>query len=318
MNSLEQLSQFSTIVADSGEINMIKLVKPQDATTNPSLIYKASQKDEYRSLVENAVNWAKQRGGSESDLMENIIDKLSINFGLEILQHVPGYVSTEIDADLSFDKESTVKRAIKIIRIYESEGISKDRILVKVAATWEGIKASEELMKHGIQCNLTLIFNLAQAVACAENYCFLISPFVGRISDWHKQRSQNNFEASQDPGVLSVKNIYNYYKKFNYKTVIMGASFRNIEQIIELAGCDRLTLSPDLINKLASENIEISKKLTLESAQESDTPRIKITEPNFRNLLNDDEMATTKLSDGIRIFKKDHQNLINYIKNNFF
>ncbi len=299
MNQLEQLKQFTTVVADTGDFQSMQAYTPRDATTNPSLILKAVQKAEYQPLLAQAVA---QNAGKSSD---EIIDQLLISFGIKILEIVPGRVSTETDARLSFDTEATVAKGRQLIALYEAAGISRERILIKIASTWEGIRAAEILEKEGIRCNMTLLFSLAQAAACAEAGAQLISPFVGRIYDWFKKQTGQEIFGADDPGVLSVKRIYNYYRKFDYKTEIMGASFRNTSQILELAGCDLLTISPDLLQKLSDSDTKISSKLNPETAKLSNLEKIEITEKSFRFLINEDAMATEKLSEGIRLFCAD-------------
>lgn len=299
MNQLEQLKQFTTVVADTGDFQSMQAYTPRDATTNPSLILKAVQKAEYQPLLAQAVA---QNAGKSSD---EIIDQLLISFGIKILEIVPGRVSTETDARLSFDTEATIAKGRQLIALYEAAGISRERILIKIASTWEGIRAAEILEKEGIRCNMTLLFSLAQAAACAEAGAQLISPFVGRIYDWFKKQTGQEIFGADDPGVLSVKRIYNYYRKFDYKTEIMGASFRNTSQILELAGCDLLTISPDLLQKLSDSDTKIASKLNPETAKLSNLEKIEITEKSFRFLLNEDAMATEKLSEGIRLFCAD-------------
>ena len=297
MNQLEQLKQFTTVVADTGDFQSIKAYAPQDATTNPSLILKAVQKPEYRPLLEKAVLDA--NGAS----VEDIVDHLLIAFGTEILKYVPGRVSTEIDAALSFDTEATVAKGRELIALYEAAGVRRERVLIKIASTWEGIRAAEILEKDGIHCNLTLLFSLVQAVACAEAGVKLISPFVGRIYDWYKKSTGTDYQGADDPGVQSVKRIYQYYRKFGFDTEVMGASFRNTSQILELSGCDLLTISPDLLQKLADTEGSVERKLTAEA--DSDIEKIAIDEKSFRFLLNEDAMATEKLAEGIRAFCAD-------------
>jgi transaldolase len=298
-NQLEGLKQFTKVVADTGDFESMKAYEPMDATTNPSLILKAVQKAEYKPLLEKAV---KANPGAP---VEKIIDDVLILFGLEILKMVPGRVSTETDARLSFDMEGTLAKARQLIGLYEKNGIAKERILIKIASTWEGIKAAEILEKEGIRCNLTLLFSFAQAVACAEAKVQLISPFVGRIYDWYKKAEGKDFQGAADPGVQSVRNIYNYYKKFGYKTEVMGASFRNISQIIELAGSDLLTISPNLLQELKEQAGPLTAKLTLEAARNCDLEKIHLDEKTFRYLHNEDAMATEKLAEGIRLFAAD-------------
>lgn len=297
MNQLEQLKQFTTVVADTGDFQSIKAYTPQDATTNPSLILKAVQKPEYRPLLEKAI------ANAPDASIDGIIDSLLIAFGVEILKFVPGRVSTEIDAALSFDTEATVAKGRELIALYEAAGVSRERVLIKIASTWEGIRAAEILEKDGIHCNLTLLFSLCQAVACAEAGVKLISPFVGRIYDWYKKSSGTDYQGSEDPGVQSVKGIYQYYRKFGYATEVMGASFRNTSQILELAGCDLLTISPDLLQKLADSDAPFERKLVKDDS--ADIEKIAIDEKTFRFMLNEDAMATEKLAEGIRAFVAD-------------
>lgn len=298
-SQVEQLKMLTTIVADTGDIEAIRKYKPQDATTNPSLIYKASQMPAYASLIDDAVK------NGKGDLAVTM-DELAVNFGAEITKIVPGYVSTEVDARLSFDTEATIAKARSIIESYQSKGIDKSRILIKIAATWEGIKAAEVLEKEGITCNLTLIFSIAQAIACAEAGCTLISPFVGRIMDWYKKtEGVKGYDAKDDPGVKSVQSIYKYYKKFGYKTIVMGASFRNKEEVLELAGCDRLTISPDLLEQLTTCTDDVMQVLDADSCADEDIQKISMDEKTFRWMMNEDAMATEKLAEGIRNFTKD-------------
>lgn len=300
MNQLEQLKQYTTVVADTGDFQSIKAYAPRDATTNPSLILKAVQKPEYRPLLEKAV--ADANGAS----VDAIVDSLLIAFGVEILKYVPGRVSTEIDAALSFDTEATVAKGRELIALYEKAGVSRERVLIKIASTWEGIRAAEILEKEGIHCNLTLLFSLCQAVACAEAGVKLISPFVGRIYDWYKKSTGLEYQGAEDPGVQSVKRIYQYYRKFGYDTEVMGASFRNTSQILELAGCDLLTISPDLLQKLADTDAPVERKLVAGAdAAHADIGKIAIDEKSFRFMLNEDAMATEKLAEGIRAFVVD-------------
>jgi len=297
MNQLEQLKQYTTVVADTGDFQSIKAYAPQDATTNPSLILKAVQKPEYRPLLEKAV--ADANGAS----VEAIVDSLLIAFGVEILKYVPGRVSTEIDAALSFDTEATVAKGRELIALYEKAGVSRERVLIKIASTWEGIRAAEILERDGIHCNLTLLFSLCQAVACAEAGVKLISPFVGRIYDWYKKSTGTDYQGADDPGVQSVKSIYQYYRKFGYTTEVMGASFRNTSQIQELAGCDLLTISPDLLQKLADSDAPLERKLVAD--ENANIEQIAIDEKTFRFMLNEDAMGTEKLAEGIRAFVAD-------------
>ncbi|MFZ6658431.1 transaldolase [Undibacterium sp. TJN19] len=299
MNQLEQLKQYTTVVADTGDFQAIQAYTPRDATTNPSLILKAVQKPEYLPLLEKAV---KDTVGKSID---ETIDHLLVAFGLQILNVIPGRVSTETDARLSFNTEATVAKGRQLIAMYEAAGIPRDRILIKIASTWEGIRAAEILEKEGIRCNMTLLFCLAQAIACAEAGAQLISPFVGRIYDWYKKQTGQEIFGADDPGVLSVKKIYAYYRKFGYDTEVMGASFRNTSQILELAGCDLLTISPDLLQKLSDSTSNVSQKLSKEMALTSDLEKVSMDEKTFRFELNEDAMATEKLSEGIRAFCAD-------------
>lgn len=299
-NQLEQLKQFTTVVADTGDFESMREYEPQDATTNPSLILKASQQEQYAHLVDKAVA---DFGGSGS--VEAIIDRVLVAFGKEILEIVPGRVSTEVDARLSFDEAATIAKAKEIISLYEDDGIERERILIKIASTWEGISAATKLQEEGINCNLTLMFSLAQAIACAEGGIQLISPFVGRIYDWFKKDTGNEYTGADDPGVQSVKQIYNYYRKFGFETEVMGASFRNTSQIIELAGCDLLTIGTSLLEDLQNSDDPIEKKLDAEVAASSDIEAIAMDENTFRFMMNEDAMATEKTAEGIRNFSAD-------------
>jgi transaldolase len=299
MNQLDQLKQLTTVVADTGDFESMKIYQPQDATTNPSLILQAAAKPEYRHLVGQAV---KENAGAG---MDAILDRILILFGLEILRIVPGRVSTEVDARLSFDTEGTIAKARHLIAAYEKEGQPRERILIKIASTWEGIKAAEVLEKEGIRCNLTLLFSFAQAVACAEAGVRLISPFVGRILDWHKAATGKDYDAEDDPGVLSVRRIYHYYKKHGYQTEVMGASFRNKGEILALAGCDLLTISPGLLGELQASTETVIPHLTPAEAAQSGDPKISLDEKAFRYALNEDAMATEKTAQGIRNFAAD-------------
>jgi transaldolase len=305
MTQLDQLKKLTTVVADTGDFESMKTYMPQDATTNPSLILQAAGKSEYRHLVEKAVTEIKGTGVTGPALTEAVLDRILILFGLEILKIVPGRVSTEVDARLSFDTAATVAKARQLIAAYEKEGHTRERILIKIASTWEGIKAAEELAKEGIHCNLTLLFCFAQAVACAEAGVQLISPFVGRILDWHKKETGKDYQGDEDPGVISVRSIYNYYKKFGYKTEVMGASFRNKGEIIALAGCDLLTISPPLLGELQASEDAVEPRLTAEEAAASDHVKISLNESDFRFMLNEDPMATEKTAQGIRAFSAD-------------
>jgi len=305
---LDQLKEHTIVVCDTGDVDAIGRLKPQDATTNPSLIYKAAAMPQYEKLIDDAVAYAK----GDLDLA---MDKVAVNFGTEITKLVPGYVSTEVDARISFDTEATIAKARKIIELYKEVGIDKSRILVKIAATWEGIKACEVLEKEGITCNLTLIFSKAQAIACAEAGATLISPFVGRIFDWYKKaKGVDGFAPAEDPGVISVTDIYNYYKKHGYNTIVMGASFRNTGEIVHLTGCDRLTISPKLIDELAASTDVVDKKLDALNAASMDIPKIEVDEKAFRWMMNEDAMATEQLANGIRSFGKDIVKLEGIIK----
>lgn len=299
MNQLDQLKQYTTVVADTGDFQAMQAYMPQDATTNPSLILKAVQKPEYLPLLSQVIQDNKEK------TTEAIIDQLLVNFGVKILDIVPGRVSTETDARLSFDTEATVEKGRQLISLYQAAGIPKERVLIKIASTWEGIRAAEILEKEGIRCNMTLLFCLPQAVACADAGAQLISPFVGRIYDWYKKQTGQEIFGADDPGVLSVKNIYTYYRQFDYKTEIMGASFRNTSQIIELAGCDLLTISPELLQKLSESENKITQKLSPEAAKSAEMHAIKVDEKSFRFALNEDAMATEKLAEGIRAFCAD-------------
>ena len=306
MNQLDQLKQHTTVVADTGDFEAMKAYKPQDATTNPSLILQASQKAEYRSLVDQAIAEHKSGPLSGAAQVEAIMDRILILFGLEILKIVPGRVSTEVDARLSFDIQGNVDKARHLIGLYEKAGIPRERVLIKIASTWEGIKAAEILQKEGINCNLTLLFSLVQAVACAEGGIKLISPFVGRILDWYKKSTGKDYAvAAEDPGVQSVTQIYNYYKHFGHTTEVMGASFRNKGEITELAGCDLLTISPGLLGELQASEEPLVRKLNPENARSLKIDRVACDEKSFRWLFNEDAMATEKTAEGIRNFGKD-------------
>ena len=310
MSMLDSLKKYTTVVADTGDIEAIGRLKPQDATTNPSLLLQAAQQSKYSHLVEKALHEAAEEGGDNAAQAEAFMDGLAVAFGLQILELVPGRVSTEVDASLSFDTEATVAKGKKLIGMYDKHGIGRERVLIKIASTWEGIRAAERLEKEGIHCNLTLLFSFAQAVACAEAKVTLISPFVGRIYDWYKKNGGGaEIPADKDPGVESVTKIYNYYKKFGYKTQVMGASFRRVEQISHLAGCDLLTISPDLLEKMAETEGEIKPALTVEGAKASDARKIEMDEKTFRWMHNEDAMAEEKLSEGIRKFYADARKL---------
>ena len=313
-DKLTQLKEMTVVVADTGDIDSIRQYQPEDATTNPSLIFAAAQMEQYSHLVDEAVNFGSQSKSTGQELLDTILDRLAINFGKEILKIVPGRISTEVDARLSFDKENTIQRARKLIEMYGQAGIERNRILIKIASTWEGIKAAEILEQEGINCNLTLLFGFSQAVACAEAKVFLISPFVGRILDWYKKNEGKEFPAEEDPGVLSVTNIYRYYKKFDYQTIIMGASFRNKGEIEQLAGCDRLTIGPNFLDELSKDHTPLSQKLYSDMSQSDEIDQLHLDEKTFRLMLNEDPMATEKLAEGIRNFSNDLIKLENFIK----
>jgi transaldolase len=315
MNQLDQLKQFTTVVADTGDFESIRQFSPQDATTNPSLIYKAVAQPEYAALLDEAV--AGKRGASlpREELVRDIIDDLLVLFGEKILQIVPGRVSTEVDARLSFDTPATIEKARKLIGLYAQRKIPRERVLIKIASTWEGARAAEVLQKEGINCNLTLLFSLPQAIACAEAGVRLISPFVGRIYDWYKAKTGQEYRGAEDPGVQSVRTIYNYFKKFGYETQVMGASFRNTSQILELAGCDLLTISPELLAELQGSDAPVTRHLAVEEAKKSDIAKILMDEKTFRWMLNEDAMGTEKLAEGIRKFSEDIVKLEKIIAN---
>jgi transaldolase len=309
MNKLDQLKSMTQVVADTGDVDAIIQYQPQDATTNPSLLLKAADLPRYQPLLDEAQLWGRDQGASPAARAAAACDYLAVSIGLEIQQSIPGRVSTEVDARLSFDRDATVARAHRLIDLYESRGSHRDRVLIKIASTWEGIQAAGELEKQGINCNLTLLFNFAQAVACAEVGAYLISPFVGRILDWHLAASgQSSIAAEQDPGVLSVTEIYNYYKHYGYKTVVMGASFRNTGEIEQLAGCDRLTISPALMQALADDDSRLERKLDAERIADVGD-KLVLDENSFRWMMNQDAMATEKLADGIRQFASDQEKL---------
>ena len=306
VSQLDSLKKFSSVVADTGDIDSIQKFNPDDCTTNPSLIFKAVQSNKYKKLVDDVISNSKSRKFSQTeDQVNYIADQLTIAFGIELTKIVPGYVSTEVDSDLSFNTEATVEKAKQIINSYEQSGVPKNRILIKIAGTWEGIQAVKKLEAEGISCNCTLIFSLTQAIACAEAGAFLISPFVGRILDWFKSNTQKDYDSSNDPGVESVEKIFNYFKKFNYNTIVMAASFRNKDEIINLAGCDKLTISPTLLEELSQNDDEIKLKLSKENSSSLDIERINVNESSFRWHLNENQMASFKLAEGIRLFNKD-------------
>ncbi len=312
-SKLEQLKQFTDVVADTGDIEAIRLYKPMDATTNPSLVYKAAQMPQYQDLLTAALNASKDITNSAQQLSA-ACDHLAVGIGLEILKIVPGRISTEVDARLSFDTKASIAKAHELIRLYEKGGVDKSRVLIKLASTWEGIRAAEVLEKEGINCNLTLLFGFNQAAACADAGVFLISPFVGRILDWYKANTdKKEYTSEEDPGVISVRHIYNYYKQNGYKTVVMGASFRNIGEIEALAGCDRLTISPQLLQELDQDKSELKRVLSPDRTGDAIAKRIE-TEASFRFGVNQDAMATEKLAEGIRGFVKDQINLENLLK----
>lgn len=318
-NQLEQLKTMTTVVADTGDIETIKDFLPTDATTNPTLILTAAQKPEYRYLIEKAFKDIQHIvEPSKEKRRDLLLDQIFVNFGLEILKLIPGRISTEVDAHLSFDTAKSVQRALSLIGLYEKAHVPRERVLIKLASTWEGIRAAEILEMEGIHCNLTLMFSLPQAIACAEAKATLISPFVGRILDWYKKNEGvSSYPPAEDPGVKSVKTIYNYFKKFDYKTQVMGASFRNKDEITELAGCDLLTISPKLLQELEASEEPITRKLSLECAKKENIERITLNESSFRYLFNEDAMAVEKLADGIRNFAKDFLKLEQYIAKEF-
>jgi transaldolase len=310
MSLLDSLRKMTVVVADTGDLDAIAKHKPRDATTNPSLLLKVAQQDKYRPLVEEALKFAASKTSDQKARTEAFMDKLSVNFGIEILKLVPGRVSTEVDASYSFDTEGTIAKARNFIELYKQAGIDRERILIKIGTTWEGIRAAERLEKEGIHCNMTLLFSFAQAVACAEAGVTLISPFVGRIYDYYvKERGGKDIPPDEDPGVASVVRIYDYYKKYGYKTEVMGASFRKADQVIRLAGCDLLTISPEILAELGSKEGELERRLSPEKAAASTEPKIHLDEKAYRWLHNSDPMAVDKLSDGIRKFNADARKL---------
>jgi transaldolase len=314
LSQLDQLKKITKVVADTGDFATLKQYAPQDATTNPSLIFKAAQMPGYKSLVEKAITDTRKSGAAGKALVAQIMDHLLVLFGVEILKIVPGRISTETDADLSFDTASLVNKAHRFIELYQQNGIPRERILIKIASTWEGTRAAEILQKEGINCNMTLLFSLPQAVACAEVKAKLISPFVGRIMDWYKAKEKKDYAPAEDPGVLSVKEIYGYYKKFGYPTEVMGASFRNKGEILELAGCDALTISPQLMGELHSSNEPLVRKLDPQATQGNPIERLQLDEKKFRWLFNENAMATEKTSEGIRLFNADALKLAEFIE----
>ena len=314
LSQLDQLKRFTKVVADTGDFGTLKEYEPQDATTNPTLILKASQMPEYKFVIDKAVAEGRQGGRSGDELLQDVYHRVLVLFGVEALKIIPGRISTETDAHKAFDVAALVDEARYFISLYQKYGIGRERILIKVASTWEGIRAAERLQKEGINCNMTLLFSLVQAVACAEAGAKLISPFVGRILDWHKKSTGKDFAPAEDPGVRSVREIYAYYKKFNYPTEVMGASFRNAGEILELAGCDLLTISPQLLAELQKNHDPIQRKLSPEWAKTQDVKKLSVDEPNFRFLLNEDAMATEKTAEGIRLFAADSRKLWQYLR----
>ena len=313
-NLLESLKQYSVIVADTGDIEAIARLRPQDATTNPSLLYQSAQNPKYRALADDALAVGMNVKGDRKAKAEATMEKLAVNFGREILKHVPGRVSTEVDASLSFDVEGSLAKAHRLVALYEQAGVARERVLIKLASTWEGIRAAQMLEREGIHCNLTLLFSFAQALACADAGVTLISPFVGRIYDWYKkERKVDDIPPEDDPGVQSVTRIYNYYKKFGYRTQVMGASFRKVEQITGLAGCDLLTISPELLDKLESSAGVLQRRLSVETAKAITAEKITLDEKLFRWMHNEDAMATDKLAEGIRKFHADGRKLEEYV-----
>ncbi len=314
MNNLDQLKQWTTIVADTGEFEEIQQYQPTDATTNPSLILAAATKPEYQFLINQAIQRGKKQSTNPKEQLEAIIDQLFVSFGLEILKLVPGRVSTEVDARLSYDVEGSIKKARHLIELYEAAGIQRKQVLIKLASTWEGIQAASILEKEGIHCNMTLMFNLAQAIGCAQARATLISPFVGRILDWHKKNTgKESYPPAQDPGVISVTGIYHYYKHHEIQTQIMGASFRNVGEICELAGCDLLTIAPKLLGELQKSETPLTRKLNPEASKQIKIEKIDIDEKTFRWMLSEDPMANDKLAEGIRQFAKDIVKLETFI-----
>lgn len=319
MNKLEQLSKMTTVVADSGEIDEIKKYKPTDATTNPSLIKKAATMPQYADLIKGAVSYAKEKGNTLEQQKHLLLDKLFVNFGIEILKYIPGRVSTEVNANFSYDVEGSVRIARSLIKLYEDAGIPRERILIKLASTWEGAVASKQLEKEGIHCNMTLMFSMAQAIACADAGATLISPFVGRILDWYKKNERpEGYAPTEDPGVKSVTQIYHYYKKFGYKTQVMGASFRNKEEILELAGCDLLTIAPNLLEELKNLEGPLVRKLDPSESNAMNFDKITMDEKTFRLMLNNNAMANDKLAEGIRNFASDAIKLEDEIVSKYF
>ena len=313
LNQLEQIKRFTTVVADTADFESIRQFKPQDATTNPSLVYAATQKDDYSHFLEEVLAERRNSGLSNAAQLEDIIDHLLVRFGTAMLEIVPGRVSTETDVRYSFDEEGSIKKARRLIALYKDQGIERERVLIKIASTWEGLMAAEQLQKEGIKCNMTLLFSLPQAVRAAEAKVQLISPFVGRIYDWFKAANKRDYVGAEDPGVQSVKEIYTYYKHFGYETEVMGASFRNVGQILELAGCDLLTISPELMKQLSESYDAVHRKLTPADAKKADLRSLVLDEKKFRYLLNEDAMATEKTAEGIRKFAADITKLEQFV-----
>ncbi|XP_075972852.1 transaldolase [Anticarsia gemmatalis] len=315
MSSLDQLKQFTTVVADTGDFEAMKAYKPTDATTNPSLILSAAGMEQYQHLLDKAIKYAKEVGSSVEEQVAESLDMLSVLFGCEILKIIPGRVSVELDARLSFDKDASIAKAIKLVNLFAEYGYKKERILIKLASTWEGIQAARELeKKHGIHCNLTLLFSMYQAIACAEANVTLISPFVGRILDWYVKNTGKTYDIKEHPGVVSVTRVYNYYKKFGYRTQVMAASFRSAGEIYELAGSDLLTISPKFLKELAASELPVKRMLDPKLAANCDLEKISLSESQFRWHMNEDHMATDKLSEGIRLFAADTRKLESLIK----
>ena len=315
LNQLDQLKKFTKVVADTADFESMKEFKPQDATTNPSLVYAATQKPEYAYLLDEVLADRKKSGLSSHEQIEDICDHLLVQFGTDILEIVPGRVSTETDARLSYDVEGSINKARQLVKLYEERKIPRERVLIKIASTWEGLNAAEQLQKEGIKCNLTLMFSLPQAVRAAEAKVQLISPFVGRIYDWYKKENKRDYAGPEDPGVQSVQEIYTYYKKFGYATEVMGASFRNVGQILELAGCDCLTISPELMEELSKSNEPVERKLIPEKAKSAKVEKLELDEKKFRWMLNDNAMAYEKTGEGIRKFAADVMKLEKFVAN---
>ena len=317
MNQLDQLRKMTIIVADSGDFDLIKTFHPIDATTNPSLVFQSAQKPEYHFLIERAISES-HRGTTPEQRHTLLIDTLFVLFGIELLKIIPGRVSTEVEASLSFDTQGSIERALHLISLYEQFGIPRERILIKLATTWEGVRAAEALEKMGIHCNMTLIFSVIQAAACAEANATLVSPFVGRVLDWHKQHNPSTtYSIDTDPGVNLVKQMYGYFKKFNFKTTIMGASFRSKDEVLALSGCDLLTISPKLLAELMLSTNTIEQHLSKEMVLSTNLEKLPSSEQSFRFILNEDQMATEKLSEGIRLFSEDSRKLVTYISKEF-